>query len=84
VLAPAGADELLGLVSSLLPLGTAGIAAAVVPLNDVAVVPLMVELHKCLRVGQTLAGSMLSVRRSAAADIVQHAAARSLLTLGAG
>jgi hypothetical protein len=84
VLAPAGADELLGLVSSLLPLGTAGIAAAVVPLNDVAVVPLMVELHKCLRAGQTLAESMLSVRRSAAADVVQHAAAGSLLTLGAG
>jgi tetratricopeptide (TPR) repeat protein len=84
VLAPAGADELLGLVSSLLPLGTAGIAAAVVPLNDVAVVPLMVELHKFLRAGETLAASMLRVRRSAAADIVQHAAARSLLTLGAG
>jgi CHAT domain-containing protein len=84
VLAPAGADELLGLVSSLQPLGTAGIAAAVVPLNDVAVVPLMVELHKCLRAGQTLAESMLSVRRSAAADVVQHAAAGSLLTLGAG
>jgi len=84
VLAPAGADELLGLVSSLLPLGTAGIAAAVVPLNDVAVVPLMVELHRCLRAGQTLAESMLSVRRRAAADVVQHAAAQSLLTLGAG
>jgi tetratricopeptide (TPR) repeat protein len=84
VLAPAGADELLGLVSSLLPLGTAGIAAAVVPLNDVAVVPLMVELHKCLGAGQTLAESMLSVRRSAADDVVQHAAAGSLLTLGAG
>lgn len=84
VLAPAGADELLGLVSSLLPLGTAGIAAAVVPLNDVAVVPLMVELHRCLRAGQTLAESMLSVRQWAVADVVQHAAAISLLTLGAG
>jgi CHAT domain len=84
VLAPAGADELLGLVSSLLPLGTAGIAAAVVPLNDVAVVPLMVELHRCLRAGQSLAESMLSVRFAAGADVVQHAAATSLLTLGAG
>ena len=46
VLAPAGADELLGLVSSLLPLGTAGIIAGVVPLNDQAVVPLMVDLHQ--------------------------------------
>ena len=39
VMAPAGADELLGLVSSLLPLGTAGIIASVVPLNDSATVP---------------------------------------------
>jgi tetratricopeptide (TPR) repeat protein/CHAT domain-containing protein len=84
VLAPAGADELLGLVSSLLPLGTAGIVAGVVPLNDVAVVPLMVELHRCLRAGQTLAESMLGVRLGVAADVVQHAAAMSLLTLGAG
>ena len=84
VLAPAGADELLGLVSSLLPLGTAGIVAGVVPLNDVAVVPLMVELHRCLRAGQTLAESMLSVRLGAAAGVVQHGAAMALLTLGAG
>jgi tetratricopeptide (TPR) repeat protein len=84
VLAPAGADELLGLVSSLLPLGTAGIVAGVVPLNDVAVVPLMVELHRCLRASQTLAESMLSVRLGAAADVVQHGAAMALLTLGAG
>jgi tetratricopeptide (TPR) repeat protein/CHAT domain-containing protein len=84
VLAPAGADELLGLVSSLLPLGTAGIVAGVVPLNDVAIVPLMVELHRCLRAGQTLAESMLNVRRGAAGDIVQQAAAMALLTLGAG
>ena len=62
VLAPAGADELLGLVSSLLPLGTAGIIAGVVPLNDYAVVPLMVSLHRYLRAGQTLAEAMCSVR----------------------
>src|SRR5262249_61958004 len=34
VLAPAGADELLGLASSLLPLGAAGIVAALRPLHD--------------------------------------------------
>lgn len=84
VLAPAGADELLGLVSSLLPLGTAGIAAAVVPLNDVAVVPLMVMLHRHLRAGYSLAESLRRVRAEAAGDPVQHAAAVSLLTLGAG
>ena len=83
VLAPAGADELLGLVSSLLPLGTAGIVAAIVPLNDQAVVPLMVDLHRHLRAGQTLAESIYSVRRGLVGDPVQHATATSLVSLGA-
>jgi tetratricopeptide (TPR) repeat protein len=84
VLAPVGADELLGLVSSLLPLGTAGIIAGVVLLNDQAAVPLMVRLHRCLRAGQSLAESMYSVRQDVNGDPVQHAAAMSLLALGAG
>ncbi|MGH3293040.1 MAG: CHAT domain-containing protein [Trebonia sp.] len=84
VLAPVGADELLGLVSSLLPLGTAGIIASVVPLNDQAVVPLMVTLHQCLRKGQTLAESMHSVRQETSGDLIQRAAGVSLLALGAG
>ena len=84
VLATAGADELLGLVSSLLPLGTAGIVAGVVPLNDHAVVPLMVSLHRHLLEGQSLAESMYSVRLDAAGDPVQQVAAISLVALGAG
>jgi tetratricopeptide (TPR) repeat protein len=84
VLAPVGADELLGLVASLLPLGTAGIVAGVVQLNDRAVVPLMVQLHQHLQAGRGLAESMYSVRRGATADPVEHAAAMSLLALGAG
>jgi len=84
VLAPAGANELLGLVSSLLPLGTAGIIAAIVPLNDQAVVPLMVDLHRRLRAGQTLAESMHGVRRALTDDPVEQATAASLVTLGAG
>jgi tetratricopeptide (TPR) repeat protein len=83
VLAPAGADELLGLVSSLLPLGTAGIVAGVVQLNDDAIVPMMVDLHRRLRAGQTLAESMHGVRRGAASDPIQQATAMSLLALGA-
>jgi len=83
VLAPAGADELLGLVSSLLPLGTAGVIAGVGPLNDHAAVPLMIELHRNVRAGHTLAEALLRVRTSAVADPVQHAAAMSLLMLGA-
>ncbi len=34
LLVPAGADELLGLTSTLVPLGTVGILASVVPVND--------------------------------------------------
>ena len=83
-LAPVGADELLGLVSSLLPLGTAGIIAGIVPLNDYAVAPMMVSLHGYLRAGQTLAESMCNVRRLVSADPVQQATALSLVALGAG
>jgi CHAT domain-containing protein len=84
VQAPAGADELLGLVASLLPLGTAGIVAGVVPLNDYAVVPLMVGLHERLRAGQDLAEAMCGVRRGLTGDPVEQATAMSLVTLGAG
>jgi tetratricopeptide (TPR) repeat protein len=83
VLAPAGANELLGLASSLLPLGTAGIIAGLVPLNDQALVPLMVDLHGHLRAGQTLAESLYRVRRALKDDPVQHATATSLVALGA-
>ena len=83
--APAGADELLGLVSSLLQLGTAGVIAAIVPLNDRAVVPVMVELHRRLASGQNLAAAMSGVRQKLrGADPVQYATAASLLALGAG
>jgi len=84
VLAPAGADELLGLVSSLLPLGTAGIVAGVVLLNDDALVPLMVSLHSHLLAGHSLAESMYRVRLDAARDPVQRVAALSLVAFGAG
>jgi tetratricopeptide (TPR) repeat protein len=83
VLAPAGADELLGLVSSLLPLGTAGIIAAPLPLNDRAVVPVMVSLHRHLRAGRTLAESIRDVRRELSGDPVLEATAASLVALGA-
>jgi tetratricopeptide (TPR) repeat protein len=84
VLAPAGANELLGLASSLLPLGTAGIVASVVPLNDYAAVPLMVGLHGYLRKGHALAEAMRRVRRDSGTDAIRRAAALSLTTLGAG
>jgi len=47
-------------------------------------VPVMVGLHRYLRHGQGMAESMCSVRRDAAGEPLQRAAALSLLTLGAG
>jgi CHAT domain-containing protein len=83
VLAPAGANELLGLVSSLLPLGTAGVIAAIVPLNDHAAVPVMVDLHRSIRSGCTLAESLCRTRSALTGDPVHQATAASLLALGA-
>src|SRR5512133_881612 len=54
VVAPAGANEVLGLASSLIPLGTSAIVASVVPVNDEAVVSLMIALHRELRSGASL------------------------------
>jgi tetratricopeptide (TPR) repeat protein len=83
VAAAVGADELLGLVSSLMPLGAAGIAASVVPVNDIAVVPVMAALHEALQRGATLPEALLAARRAAGGDPLAEATAHSFLALGA-
>jgi tetratricopeptide (TPR) repeat protein len=82
VVAPAGADEVLGLASSLIPLGTAGIVASVVPVNDAAVVPLMIELHRQLRGGASLAEALRDARRASGSDLVPAATGWSFISLG--
>ena len=83
VLAPAGADELLGLAHCLAPLGTAGIVASVVPVNDQATATLMTAVHKHLRGGASLAQALRLARDGAADEPVQAATAWSFLALGA-
>ncbi|HET7246638.1 MAG TPA: CHAT domain-containing protein [Streptosporangiaceae bacterium] len=83
VLAPAGADELLGLAHCLAPLGTAGIVASVVPVNDQATARLMTALHKHLRGGASLALALRLARDGAEDEPVQAATAWSFLALGA-
>jgi CHAT domain-containing protein/tetratricopeptide (TPR) repeat protein len=83
VAAPVGADELLGLVSSLLPLGAAGIVASIVPVNDLAAVPIMLALHDALQRGATLPEALLAARRAAGDDPLAEATAHSFLALGA-
>jgi hypothetical protein len=82
VAAAVGADELLGLVSSLVPLGAAGIVASVVPVNDLAAVPLMLALHDALQGGATLPGALLSARKATSGDPQAEATAHSFITLG--
>jgi CHAT domain-containing protein len=82
VLAPAGADELLGLAHCLAPLGTAGIVASVVPVNDQSTAGLMIALHKHLRAGATLAEALRDMRATTSPDPVQTATACSFLALG--
>ncbi|BFO19203.1 hypothetical protein SHKM778_55910 [Streptomyces sp. KM77-8] len=60
--ASVGADELLGLVTALLPLGTAGVVACSSPVNDAAVVPLMGALHRGLGAGLSLAEALRDAR----------------------
>jgi CHAT domain-containing protein len=83
VLAPAGADELLGLAHTLAPLGTAGIVASVVPVNDQATASLMRTLHRHLRGGATLAEALRAARDGVALDPVLAATAWSFIALGA-
>jgi tetratricopeptide (TPR) repeat protein len=82
--APAGADELLGLATSLIPLGTTGIVASVVPVNDVAVVPLMIALHRELRRGASLPAALLQARRRCGSEPVAAATGWSFISLGPG
>ncbi|MGZ0153391.1 CHAT domain-containing protein [Kribbella sp. WER1] len=76
---PVGADELLGLSSSLIPLGAAGILASVVPVNDPATAPLMLAVHENLRAGQSLAAAFAAARQATDGDAVS----RSFVALGA-
>jgi tetratricopeptide (TPR) repeat protein len=82
VTVPAGADEVLGLASSLIPLGTTGIVASVVPVNDRAVVPLMIALHRGLRGGASLGQALRDARVGLESDPVAAATGWSFICLG--
>jgi tetratricopeptide (TPR) repeat protein len=77
-----GANELLGLVSALISLGSAGVVASVVPVNDPATVPLMLALHDHLRAGSGLAEALALARHAAGTDSVARATAYSFIAFG--
>jgi tetratricopeptide (TPR) repeat protein len=82
--APAGADELLGLASSMMPMGTAGIIAAVVPVSDRVTPGIMDSLHERVAQGAGLPDALRLARMTAIAtgDPVTMATACSFLALG--
>ncbi|MDN3264850.1 CHAT domain-containing tetratricopeptide repeat protein [Streptomyces sp. CSDS2] len=82
-LASVGADELLGVVTALLPLGTAGVVASSAPVNDAAVVPLMLALHKGLGAGLSLAEALRDARAALPGDAVHQATGWAFAAFGA-
>jgi len=80
LLAPAGADELLGLASALLPLGTASIVASVAQVNDAAAAPLMLALHRRLQASGQQPGAVAAALRDARADARQATADDPVMT----
>jgi CHAT domain len=82
--APIGSDELLGLASSLIPMGTVGIVAAVVPVNDQVTVSVMRSLHGRLAEGAGFPDALRVARADAAetGDPIVLATACSFVALG--
>lgn len=83
VTASVGSDELLGLVTGLLGIGTASVLASVVPVNDVATVQVMRSVHTALHRGATLPEAWLAARQAARDDDRIVATAASFTAWGA-
>jgi hypothetical protein len=82
VAAHVGADELLGMVSALVPLGTVNLLASVVPVNDAATAPFMMAFHDHLRTGADFAEALCAAQPSGVDDPVAAATALSFVALG--
>jgi tetratricopeptide (TPR) repeat protein len=81
---PVGTDGLLGMMSALVPLGTASMVASIVPVNDAATAPLMVEFHERLREGCSFGQALTAVRQAADADRDPMAVATALSFMALG
>jgi CHAT domain-containing protein len=79
-----GTDELLGLVTALLALGSVGVLASVLPVADDAVAELSVLVHERLVAGASLSDALLAAREDAGLDPLAAATASAFLAFGAG
>jgi tetratricopeptide (TPR) repeat protein len=82
VMAPVGANELLGVTSALLSLGTAGIVSSIAEVNDEATVELMLDLHHGLSSGMGLPDVLLLARERAHGELVREATAAAFVAFG--
>ena len=80
--AAVGTDELLGLATTLLGMGSAGVVSGITVVNDAATVPVMESIHRSLEDGADLAQAMLASRQQALGSPVELATAASFIGLG--
>jgi tetratricopeptide (TPR) repeat protein len=80
--AAVGTDELLGLATTLLGMGSAGVVSGITVVNDAATVPVMESIHRSLEDGADLAHAMLASRQQALGSPVELATAASFIGLG--
>ena len=82
VVAPIGAGEMLGLVSAMLAMGSAGIVSSVAKVNDRATADLMLDVHAAMDDGDDLGHVLLRAREAARGDRVREATAAAFLAMG--
>lgn len=81
--AASGADELLGMISALIPLGTAGLVASPAPVSDEAAVPFATAVHTRLAAGESTAEALCAARSEAADELGAMGLACSFIPFGA-
>jgi hypothetical protein len=82
VVAPIGAGEMLGLVSAMLAMGSAGVVSSVAKVNDHATAELMLDVHAAMDAGEDLAHVLLRARDAARGERVREATAAAFLAMG--
>jgi tetratricopeptide (TPR) repeat protein len=80
VLAPVGAQEVLGLASALFSLGSAGLVCSIAEVNDEATADIMMRVHASLDAKRTPAEALAEVR--AEGSPVEQATAAAFVALG--
>lgn len=80
VLAPVGAQEVLGLASALFSLGGAGLVCSIAEVNDEATADLMMQVHASLEAKRTPAEALAAARASGGS--VEQATATAFVALG--